>query len=79
MNPHTSKSNHHKTMKAKTKDICIGATCLAMLAALIIGSGDPTPESNLTAYWLGEAVCFAVIVAGAFILRAIYKTSTNNQ
>lgn len=66
-------------MKAKTKDICIGATCLAMLAALIIGSGDPTPESNLTAYWLGEAVCFAVIVAGAFILRAIYKTSTNNQ
>lgn len=79
MNLRTSKSNHHKTMKAKTKDICIGATCLAMLAALIIGSGDPTPESNLTAYWLGEAVCFAVIVAGAFILRAIYKTSTNNQ
>ena len=62
-------------MKAKTKDICIEATCLAMLAALIIGSGDPTPESNLTAYWLGEAVCFAVIVAGAFLLRHFYKTS----
>ena len=63
-------------MKAKTKNICIGATCLAMLAALIIGSGDPTPEANLAAYWLGEIICFAVIIGGAFLLRHIYKTTT---
>lgn len=62
-------------MKAKTKDFAIGATGLAMLAALLIGSGDPTPEISLAAYWTVEAVCFAVLIAGAFILRRLFKTT----
>ena len=62
-------------MKAHKKDIIASGVGLVMFAALLLASGDPTPETNLTTYWTVEAVCLAVIVIGAFILRKIYKST----
>jgi len=41
---------------------------------LFIASGDPMPECSASTYWTVEVICIAVIIAGAFILRRIYKT-----
>lgn len=59
-------------MKAK-KDLLAMAVGLPMLAAMLVASGDPTPDCTAAIYWTVEAVCLAVIVTGAFILRHIYK------
>ena len=62
-------------MKSK-KDILASVVGLPMFAALLIGSGYPTPGINPATYWTVEAICLAVIVAGALVIRKIYK-STN--
>jgi hypothetical protein len=56
------------------KDLLATAVGLPMLAALFIASGDPMPECSASTYWTVEVICIAVIIAGAFILRRIYKT-----
>lgn len=63
-------------MKATTKtDIKYTAAGLPMLAALLIGSGEPAADCNAATYWTVEAICLAVIIGCAFIIRRIYLST----
>jgi len=63
-------------MKATTKkDIKYMAAGLPMLAALLIGSGEPSAECSAAAFWTVEGICLAVIVTCAFIIRRIYLST----
>ena len=63
-------------MKAQTKtDIKYTAAGLPMLAALLIGSGEPTAECSAATYWTVVGICLAVIIGCAFIIRRIYLST----
>jgi len=46
---------------------------LFMLAALLVGSGDPTPDATAKQIIITEIVCLAVIVLGSLWFWHSYK------
>jgi len=44
-----------------------------MLAALLVGSGDPTPDATAKQIIITEIVCLAVIVLGSLWFWHSYK------
>lgn len=60
---------HHK------RDLLAAAILLPMLAALLVGGSEPVRDITPAVFWTVEAVCLAVITAGAFALRKITKSN----
>lgn len=61
------------------KRIITAIVCVLMLFALLIGSGDPTPDATSKQIILTELACVAVLALGSWYLWHNYKDEIKDQ
>lgn len=52
---------------------------ILMVAALLVGSGDPTPDATSKQIILTELACVAVLALGSWYLWHTYKDEIKDQ